>query len=230
MDAAGMTVRILCSFFVLILLTRIMGRKEISQMTFFNFVSAIVIGTLGGALITDSSLSLGMGLLSIVGWSVLTIIIGYVDIKSKGVRNVVNGEPVVLIKDGNIFESALKRCRLDIDSLQVLLRKKDVFALNDVETAIFEMDGSLSVKKKSGKEPLTKADAGVFQSKTSQHPVAMQLIENGRIIFTNLEKLNASEIWLLAQLRKRGISAVEEVFYAELEPDGSVYIDKFADK
>ncbi|WP_433750750.1 YetF domain-containing protein [Falsibacillus pallidus] len=230
MDASVMIVRILCSFFVLILLTRIMGRKEISQMTFFNFVSAIVIGTLGGALITDSSLNLGMGLLSLIGWSVMTILIGYLDIKSKGARNVVDGEPVVLIKEGKIFESALKRCRLDLDSLQVLLRKKDVFAIDDVETAIFEMDGSLSVKKKSGKEPLTRADTGLLQSKTTLFPVAMQLIENGKIISPNLEKLNASEIWLQAQLRKRGISSIKEVFYAELEPDGSLYVDQFSDK
>jgi uncharacterized membrane protein YcaP (DUF421 family) len=123
-----------------------MGRKEISQMTFFNFVSAISIGTLGASLAIDSSISIRNGLIALIAWSAFTIITGFLDIKSPKFRLAVEGQPVIVIKNGKIMNRALRKVRLDLDALNTLLRKKNVFSVSDVNYAIFEIVGTLSVK------------------------------------------------------------------------------------
>nr|WP_309247206.1 YetF domain-containing protein [Priestia aryabhattai] len=124
MNILELIIRVAISFFVLLILTRIMGRKEISQMTFFNFVSAVTIGTLGGALVTDKTLSIRNGLIALIAWSIFTIIIGIMTIKSKKIRQLIDGEPVIVIKKGKIMEDSLQKVRLDMDSLRASLREK----------------------------------------------------------------------------------------------------------
>src|SRR4051794_13738203 len=150
--------RLAIAFITLIALTRLMGRKEISQMTFFNFVSAISIGTLGASLAIDPSISITNGLIALVAWSAFTVVTGFLDLKSSKFRYAVEGQPVILIKKGKIMDEALHKVRLDLDALNTLLRKKNVFAVSDVDYAIFETDGTLSVMKKEPKLPLTKSD------------------------------------------------------------------------
>ena len=148
MPITELILRLVIAFATLIILTRLMGRKEISQMTSFNFVSAISIGTLGASLAIDSTISITNGLLALVAWSVFTIFMSYLDIKSPKFRVAVEGEPIILIKKGQIMEDELRKVRLDIDALNSLLRKKNVFSVTDVDYAIFETDGSLSIMKK----------------------------------------------------------------------------------
>ena len=126
MPITELILRLVIAFATLITLTRLIGRKEISQMTFFNFVSAISIGTLGASLAIDSTISITNGLLALVAWSVFTIFMSYLDIKSPKFRVAVEGEPRILIKKGQIMEDELRKVRLDINALNSLLRKKDV--------------------------------------------------------------------------------------------------------
>ena len=114
--------RISLSFLSLLVLTRIMGRKEISQMTFFNFVSAISIGTIGGSLAINNELSIRNGIFALVGWTAFTLAIAFLDIKSKKSRKLIEGEPIIVIKDGMIMENALRKTQLDIDALKVMRR------------------------------------------------------------------------------------------------------------
>ncbi|WP_329955343.1 hypothetical protein [Priestia megaterium] len=98
-------VRVVLSFLVLLILTRIMGRKEISQMNFFNFFSAITIGTLSGALVTDQTLSIGNGLIALLAWSILTIIIGIMTIKSKKTKQLIDREPIISLFHLNFIQA-----------------------------------------------------------------------------------------------------------------------------
>jgi uncharacterized membrane protein YcaP (DUF421 family) len=220
-----LSVRIFLSFLTLLILTRIMGRKEISQMTFFNFVSAITIGTISGALITDPNFTLTEGIFSLVGWSLLTIVLGVIDIKFKPVRKLIEGEPLIVIKNGQIMEKALRKVRLDVDALNAMLREKEVFSLTEVEYAIFESDGKLSVMKKENKQNITKGDLNL-QSKVNKYPIPLGIISDGKVNNDNLLKLDLNQQWLDTQLQQAGIQSVSDVFYAELQQDGTLYIDK----
>ena len=225
MNILEIVIRVAISFLVLLVLTRIMGRKEISQMTFFNFVSAITIGTLSGALATDQTLSIGNGLIALLAWSIFTITIGLMTIKSKKTRQIIDGEPVIVIKNGKIMEDALRKVRLDMDSLTASLREKDIFSLMDVEYAIFETDGKLSIMKKENKLPLTKSDMNIDKPKKDLFPLATGVIVDGVINTNNLAKLNLDRKWLYEKLQQLDVQSISEVFYAEIQKNGQLFID-----
>lgn len=225
MSLIELLLRLVLAFATLLTLTRIMGRKEIAQMTFFNFVSGIAIGTIGASLAIDSSLSIRNGLIALIGWTIITVVLGYIDIKSKKVREVIEGQPRILIKNGEIMEDELRKVRLDVDALNSLLRQKSVFAVSDVDYAIFETDGNLSVMKKEPQQPLSKSDIGLPDTAPHIYPISTEVINDGRIITSNLEKLNLNAEWLEQQLRISGFNSISDVFYAEVQKDGKLYID-----
>jgi len=225
MPLTDLLLRLVLAFGTLLALTRIMGRKELSQMTFFNFVSAIAIGNIGVSLAIDSSISVLNGLIALVGWTLITILLGYIDIKSKKFSEVIEGQPRILIKKGQIMEDEMRKVRLDIDALNALLRQKNVFAMSDVDYAIFETDGNLSVMKKEPNQPVLKSDLGIKNPAPNIYPISTEVINDGRIIMSNLEKLGLNTEWLEQQLRLSGIELISDVFYAEVQKDGKLYID-----
>lgn len=225
MEVSEQIFRLSLAFVVLFILTRIMGRKEISQMTFFNFVSSIAIGSIAANLAVNANLSVRNGVIALVGWTAFTLLLAYVDIKFREMRKITTGEPIVVMKDGKIMENSLRATQLDIDALKTLLRQKNIFHMKDVEYAIFETSGKLSVMKYEHKQPVTKEDLHVL-TKVKMYPAATQVISDGVIDVDNLSRLHVDENWLAQQLQKAGISTISEVFYAEVQPDGSLYIDK----
>lgn len=225
MSISDLILRLVIAFITLLVLSRLMGRKEISQMTFFNFISGISIGTIGASLAIDSSLSIRNGLLALLGWSIFTILLGLLDIKSKKARIAIEGQPIIVIKKGKVMEDKLRKARLDIDVLNALLRQKNVFSVTDVDYAIFEINGKLSVMKKETKQALTKSDMNIQQVKTDVFPLATAVISDGKIDKENLGKLNLDKQWLDQQLQIAGVRSVSEVFYAEVQKDGTLYID-----
>lgn len=224
MSISVLSLRLVIAFATLLILTRIMGRKEIAQMTFFNFVSGIAIGTIGASLAIDQTLSIRNGVYALVVWSAITIVIGIIDLKSKKFRVAVEGQPRVVIKEGKIMENELRKVRLDIDALNVLLRKKNIFAITDVDYAIFETDGSLSVDKKEKVKPLEKTDLQV-QNKANVFSTPTMIVSDGKIDTNNLKKLHLNKDWVINQLELAGVHSVEQVFYAAVQKDGTLYID-----
>ncbi|UFU00433.1 DUF421 domain-containing protein [Radiobacillus kanasensis] len=225
MSVLELFVRLGIAFVTLLALTRLMGRKEISQMTFFNFVSAISIGTIGGSLVTNNTLSISNGFLALAGWAVFTIVMGWIDIKSSKVRQVIEGQPRIVIKQGQIMEKEMREVRLDIDALNTMLRQKNVFSIKDVEYAIFETNGKLSVMNKEGQLPATKSDMNRDITKVPAYPMSTELVSDGKVNYANLNKLNMDEDWLQGELQKAGASDVTDVFYAEIQKDGSLFVD-----
>lgn len=225
MDLTQLLFRMTLSFMVLFTLARIMGRKEISQMTYFNWVSAIAIGSLTADLVINKEIVIWNGVLALVGWALFTIIMGYLDILSNRIRFITTGEPVVVIREGVIQKHSLRKTRLDLQSLQLLLRQKDIFQLSDVDYAIFETNGKLSVMKKGDKDPLTKGDMTVH-SPIKLPPVAKGVIFDGMVHSQHLARLGLDQSWLDDKLIEEGVNSVEEVFYGEVNDDRTLTIIK----
>ena len=202
-----------------------MERKEISEMTFFNFASAISIGSIAGNLSFNPRLSILNGIIALIVWSILTLISGRIVIKSKRARRVMNGEPLIIIKNGKMMEKSLRKINLDVDTLRALLRQKDIFSITEVEYAIFEMTGKLSVVKKDNKQPVTREDMSVASPQQKLSPILTGVVSDGVINESHLEKLNLDTGWLNEQLVQAGISSISDVFYAEVQPDHTLYID-----
>ncbi|MCM3213659.1 DUF421 domain-containing protein [Niallia taxi] len=224
MELPNLLLRLTVSFFVLLFLTRIMGRKEISEMTFFNFASAIAIGEIAASLVVDDQLSISNGIYALIGWSLYTILMSYLDIKTLKGRQLLTGSPIILIKEGKILEQALHKCRLDLDTLKAMLRQKDVFSIAEVDFAIFETDGKLSVLKKDSGSSIT--NKNMYKVKNKLIPFPLEIILDGNIKEENLINSGFDNNWLIAQLQRAGIHSISEVFYAEVQTDGSLYIDK----
>lgn len=225
MSISILALRLAIAFTTLFILTRLMGRKEISQMTFFNFISGIAIGTIGASLAIDSTLSIRNGFLALVVWSAFTIVLGLIDIKSNKARTVIEGQPLIVIKQGKIMEDTLRKARLNVNTLNALLRQKDIFSTSDVDYAIFETSGKLSVMKMEAKQPVTKNDMNIQQVNGTIHPIPTMVISDGKVNNKNLKKLNLDQAWLDEQLQLAGVDDVSEIFYAEVQKNGSLYID-----
>ena len=138
----------------------------------------------------------------------------------------ITGDPKIVIVDGLILEDTLKRMKYTAYDLVQLLRNKDVFDLKEIEFAILEPNGQLSVLKKSEYKNLTPKDMKI---KTQPSKLSLDVIYDGIIIEENLKRLNKEKKWLLGQLKVQGIQDISEVFFATLDTSGGLYIDKYKD-
>ena len=198
------------SFVALLVLTRLLGKKQVGHLTFFNYVTGITFGSTTAEIIVNRQITLLQGISSLVLWSLLAFSVALIGLRSVKAREILDGQPTILVKQGKILEEALAKQHLNIDDLSMLLRNKDVFSPEEVEFAILEPDGKLSVLIK---EELLPAE----------------LIVDGKIVEKNLNKIDVSVVWLNQQLKKANIYSLDQVFYAELQLDGSLYIDKYQD-
>lgn len=216
-------IRATFAYLLLILLARFMGRKAISQMTFFHFGVAAAFGTLIANVSLGTNTSSPAAVSAVVTFPVLAVITGLITLKSIKFRKFVNSEPIVLVENGTIVNENLKKARLTINELNTLLREKNAFNLADVEFAIFENDGELSVLNKSYKQPLTPADMNM---QTPKATLPKDIIMDGTIMYENLGDANLDEQWLVGQLSGQGIIKIQDVFYAGLDPSGNLFISK----
>ena len=222
-DFFEMILRATGAFLVLLIMTRLMGRKQLSQLTFFNYITGIALGSIAANIASETNVHYLNGITSLLWWAILTLLVGYIGLKSSTARVVVDGQPVTVIKQGNILEEELGKLRLNIDDLSMLLREQKIFSVMDVENAVFEPNGKLSVMLKEDQQPVTKKDQNIFTVQPIYIP--MELVSDGNIVEKNLKEAGISVDWLKNQLSILGLS-LQDVFYVELQKDGTLYVDK----
>ena len=215
--------RSIASFILLIIMTRILGRKALSQMTFFDFAVVITFGSVAAniGIGQDNSFLTAITVLITIG--LLGLLSGFLHIKSFRFRKLINSEPLVIIKDGAIIDVNMHRARVTINELNSMLRDKNIFNITDVHYAVLENSGSLSVLPKADRKPLTPKD---MQIKPIEGGLTKDIIIDGIIMRENLSSTNLTETWLLDQLKQNTICNVKDVFYAGLAYNGSLYISK----
>lgn len=217
-----MLMRTTGSFFAILVLARIIGKKQLSQLTFFHYVTGITIGSISAEIAAQAETPFWDGIISLVWWSVLTIFISFLSLKNKKARILFDDKPTVLIKDGVILPKALKKERLHSDELSMLLREKDIFSLDEVLHVTLETNGQIGVMKRPSSRNTVKQDVGVASSEPLYFPT--EIISDGHIIYENLAELNLTEEWLLRKLRKKNIDDPSEVYFAQVLENGSLYI------
>jgi uncharacterized membrane protein YcaP (DUF421 family) len=222
-DFWEMILRTTFAFIVLLILARFMGKKQISQLTFFHYVTGITIGSIAADIAGESRTPFLNGIISMIWWAVLTMLMSYIAFKSKKARIILDDQPTIVVYEGKIVEASLKKLRLHLNDLGMMLREQSIFSIKDLHYAILETNGQLSVLKKAGLEAATKKDVNA----SSQVPkyIPTEVIAEGKISKRNLTELNLTEEWLYEQLKKKGIGNVESIFYAEVQTDGSLHVD-----
>ncbi|MBO1002979.1 DUF421 domain-containing protein [Pseudogracilibacillus auburnensis] len=196
----------------LFLLTKLLGKTQISQLTAFDFIAAIVLGELvGNALFDKKAGILDIGFVILL-WGVVLYAIEIVTQKFKGSRFILEGKPAIIIHKGELIYEEMRKNKIDINEVQQLLRMKDVFALQEVEYAILETNGELSVLKKAPFQTPNKKDLNVAPEEPQ---IAMPLIIDGEVVKDNLAEANVTEEWLLDELKRQNYDDIRQVFYAE---------------
>ncbi|MBI6871495.1 DUF421 domain-containing protein [Clostridium aciditolerans] len=225
-EALIVLVRGIIGFFTLLIFARILGKQQISQLTFFDYVLGITIGSTASTLTTDLTSSAWAHWVGLLTWAVICFAMQLSTIKSKTISSYIDGEPTIVVMNGKIMEDAMKKMRFRLSDLLEQLRTKDVFDLKEVQFAVLEKDGQLSVLKKPEYLPVTPKDMNLY---TGPGGLTITLIYDGTIIPKNLKVINKDKEWLTDELRKKGINDVEDVFMAAIDKSNSLYIDLYKD-
>ena len=201
-------VRGLIAFASLLIYARILGKQQISQLTFFDYALGITIGSTASTLTTDLSSRAWPHWVGLTTWFVAVYALQWITLKWRRASKYIDGEPVVVVMNGQIMENAMKKLRLRLSDLLEMLRQKDAFDIEQVEFAVLEISGKLSVQKKSQYQPVTPKDLNIS---TSYKGISTELIYDGVVVDQNLKQLNLDYQWLNIQLRKQGIKDPSEV-------------------
>ncbi len=210
------------SFVILLILTRLIGKQQVSQLTYYEYINGITFGSIAANMATDSFDKFGDHLVGLLTYGVLTFLAALVALKSRKMRKLINGEPVVVIQDGKILENNLRKMKLNLDEFTMLLRLKDIFDFTQVKLAIIEPSGGLSVIKKSEYENVERRD---LKLKLEGTALAVEVVQEGKISVNNLNRLGLDEKWLRAQLKMRQIVDVAEVEYAVVTDNKRLLVD-----
>lgn len=217
----------LIAFVVIMIMTRWLNKEQLSQLTFYDWIVGITIGSIAANLATDPEGRTLEHVVVLVVFSATAYLTGMITEKSRPLRKLIEGEPTVVIHNGRILEHNIAKLHYNVDNLLSQLRQKNVFNIEDVEFALLEGNGGLSVLLKSQKRPLTPSDLGV---PTRYEGLSSEIIVDGRVIYQNLKQNQLDEQWLITELRKRGYNSPRDIVLATLSSDGQLYIDDKKDE
>lgn len=196
-------------YILILLIFRIMGKKELGQLSMIDFVVTIMIAEMGVIAIENPDSPLLTNILPMLLLMVIQIILAFSTLKSKKLRDLIDGKPTIIINKGKIDEEAMKKHRYNFDDLLLQLRGKDIRNISDVEFAILETTGELSVLKKEKK-------------KTGY--MTVPLILDGIIQESGLDAIHQTNLWLRQQLRQRGYTELQKIAFCSYD-NGQFYID-----
>jgi uncharacterized membrane protein YcaP (DUF421 family) len=218
--------RSIIAFTSLFVAARILGKQTVSRMTIFDLIAVVTLGSV------TANLAFAMEIETRYIFIVFTIFVfliylsAFISLKSEKARKLVAGDPTVVIENGKILEHNMKKMRYTLDYLNQQLRQKDIFSIDEVQYALVENNGLLSVKKKEQHLNVTRKDLNIYKSEIK---LPVELIMDGKILEENLQENNISLEWLQAELLKRELNA-ESVVYALLTSSQTLYIDTHNDQ
>ena len=214
-------VRTVIMYVALLVVVRLTGKREMGHVSPFDFVVAILIAEVAVLPIADPERPLWHGLLPLGTIVLAELFLSWVTLKSERFRHLVTGRPSIVVRDGRLVEEELRAVRFCIDDLLEGLRSKDVADITEVEVAILEPNGSLSVIRKSQHRPVTAADLGV---PTQYEGLPLALIKDGVVNDEALATAGLDRQWLTEELRRRGMSDPRDVFFAQLNTTGQLFV------
>ncbi|KZE70017.1 MULTISPECIES: DUF421 domain-containing protein [Paenibacillus] len=224
-DWAEVAIRTLMAVAILFLITKILGKRQVSQLSLFEYITGITIGNLAATIPMEREATWYLGLIALSVWVLTTLGIEYLQIKSKKIRDISDGRTTILIKDGKILEDNLRKERLTLDELMEQLRSKNVFKVSDVEFALMETSGEVNVLLTKDKQPVTLKDLNMLQLPEKEPTV---VIMDGQLMEQQMAYMGLTQQWLDAKLKEKSLT-VKDVFFAQVDTQGELYIDQYSD-
>jgi uncharacterized membrane protein YcaP (DUF421 family) len=200
----------LLSVGALFAVAKIMGHKQMSQLDFFDYISGITIGSIAAELATELEEPLKL-LIAIAVYGAAAVLLSKITSLFPKTRKYINGTPTILMNNGKLYRENLKKAKLDLSEFMVMCRQQGYFNLSDIQTAVFEFNGKLSILPVSKKRPANPEDLNLSPAPEFIHT---EVIMDGRILNENLKRMGLDDKWLQKQLNAQGYKKTEEVFLA----------------
>ena len=205
----------------LFILTRIMGKKQMAQLNFFDYVIGISIGSIASEYAVVRSIHITEGLTALMVFTLFSLVLSHISMKSYKGRKLLDGTPIVLIENGKIVETNLQKAKMNINDILEECRQKDIFDIADIEFAILETNGRLSVQPKSQNRPLTPKDIHI---PTAYEGLCVNVIIDGKIIDEGLKAARLGMDWLREEMARKGVTDCGDVLLAYVDTLGALHV------
>ena len=205
----------LLSIAVLLIMEKLMGHKQLSELDFFDYVNGITIGSIAAELATELE-EPWKPLIAIVVYGLFSVALSILTQKLPRTRKYINGAPDIIMDNGKIYRENLKKCKLDLSDFMVLCREQGYFNLDDIQTVIFEYNGKLSILPKSKSRPLKPDD---LKLSPEEEKISVEVIMDGRILGENLSRMGVDEKWLIGQIKVQGYKSEKDIFLGICDKD-----------
>ncbi|MHA7582561.1 DUF421 domain-containing protein [Paenibacillus vandeheii] len=219
-------IRSFSAFLILIVIARALGKQTLSNMNFHEFVTAVILGAIAANFAFNEKIEVIHLLIALSVFTITSYILSKLFLKFRKFKMWTEGTPTVLIEGGLILEDNMKKNNMSMDSLNEQLRQKEIFNIEDVEYALLEINGKLSIQKKKELRAVTLKDLQLNTGNATQYPI--ELVIDGQLLQDTLNSNHISESWLLSQLKERD-KKLEDVFYAVKGSNGHLYVDDYKD-
>ena len=210
--------RTMSLYITILVIFRLMGKREIGELSILDLVVFIMIAEMAVTAIEDTKDPLIHTILPMVLLMLIQIVLAFLSLKSDKIRQIIDGKPSVIIHKGKIDEGMMRAQRYNLDDLLTQLRERNVRNLADVEFAILEPSGKLSVFKKEQ-----------LKNSKNESPLNLPLIKDGVIQEENLAIINKTNLWLRQQLRERGYRDIKKISYCSYD-NGRLFVDEKDEK
>lgn len=211
------------SLIILFVLTKLMGNKEISQLSMFDYIIGITIGSIAAEMATALESDFTQPLVAMIVYALITVIISFINSKSLKLRKIITGDALVLYDNGRLYRNNFKKAKLDLSEFLMLCRTSGYFKLSDLETVLLEPNGKLSFLPVSNKRPVTPTD---LSFDFPNEKLAVNVIMDGKLLRTNLLKTGNDEIWLQKQLNSQGFNDINDIFLATCDSNNNLSVFK----
>lgn len=209
------------SMFTLFVLTRIMGKREMSQLSIFDYMIAITIGSISAEMATSLEDNFIQPLVAMVVYALVALSMSYINMKSVKIRKILAGTTLVLYDNGTLFKENFKKSKIDLNEFLMQCRTNGFFQLSDIKTALLEENGKISFLPYSNKRPANPSDLNI---QTEDESVTTNLILDGKIMDESLSKLGYNKTWLERQLQKQGVTKTKNIFLATYDANGNLCV------
>ncbi len=219
----AVTYRALISLFTLFIVTKIVGKKQVSELSLFDYVIGISIGNFAAEMTINIDSPELNGILAVIIFGIVAYLVSWITMKSVFLRRWLIGTPTIIIQNGKLIKKNMKKVRLDINDLLEECRIKGYFDLSTIAFGIMEVNGEMSFLPKSEYKMLTPLDMNI---KPKKEKLLANVIIDGKIMCNNLHIMNKDKEWLLKQLSLKGITNIKEILLCTLDNEEKVTIFK----
>ncbi len=208
MDIIKVILTALLSVAALFIITKIMGHKQVAQLDFFDYVSGITIGSIGAELATELEKPY-RPLIALCVWGGASLVLNLLAHKLPKTRKYINGTPTILMNKGKLYRKNLKKAKLDLSEFLLLCREQGYFDLDEIQLAVFEHNGKLSILSKAANRPATPEDLKITAKATH---IGVEVVVDGRVMGENLSRIGRDVNWLQKRVKSQGYKDVKEIF------------------